>query len=828
MVLPRTSARYNHSRLVLLIRVEVNFKLLENFMSEEEPSIWVRISIDRRKSICIGGSYREHQLLLQQQPNQTGTTALQQQRWESTIRGWAAAARGNRCFFIGDLNLDYSRWQQPEAGHTRMVDKIKTEIETLGFFQIIRGMTRFWPHQPPSQLDHCWTNAPGLVLSHSNETWSSSDHNLIGVMIRTRDRKESCNETKGRQWKKMNVDRFKQRIKDIVWTDFLENRNINELNEMFVNNVRRILDNEAPQIVRQHRRHYASWLDEDLKKMKDRRDELRNVAAATGQDGDWRDYRTLRNSYNKELSKAKTDLYRKRFEIFAKEKDVKKIYSEAKAILKWNTGGPPRSFLLNGRLWRKPADLARLQMDYFTNKVQGLMDRLNGQYGNPLDYLKVALERWDGREKVPKFNFMEVTMLETINFIRKLGNSTACGPDEIDATSIKLAVESLMIPIKHMINVSLTEVSFVNKWKIVRTIPLLKNKDLDKLNPKSYRPVALLSMVSKIVERAAQCQLLDFLETTGQLNANCHAYRKGLSTTSTLIQVMDGLYSATEDRKVSEIMALDQSCAFDCIKHELLLDKLKLYSIDTKAVSWIRNYLSHRLHFVNIGRADSGMQAVSRGVPQGSVLGPLLYSVYTNNITEAVRDRDCTDQAHQETGKLFGNDCETCGVLIIYADDSTYRISNRFSGGNQARLRDKLHCIRDYLNSNDLVINMDKTVLTECMIKQKRGRTPGIPPELEVENARGQMETVRDSMHCRVLGATIKNNMTWIGHLESADKAVLPEVRRNLGMLKSLGRKLPMNCRNTLARGMVISKMTYLISIWGGPQRTTGGEPRHS
>ena len=128
----------------------------------------------------------------------------------------------------------------------------------------------------------------------------------------------------------------------------------------------------------------------------------------------------------------------------------------------------------------------------------------------------------------------------------------------------------------------------------------------------------------------------------------------------------------------------------------------------------------------------------------------------------------------------------------------------------------KLLKIKEYLNLNDLVINMDKMVLSECMIKQKWGRTAGSPTELEVENAAGQLETVRDSQYCRVLGATIQNNLTWIGHLEHAKKAILPEVRRNLGLLRSLRRKLPRSCRDTMARGMVTSKLTYLISIWGG------------
>ena len=101
-------------------------------------------------------------------------------------------------------------------------------------------------------------------------------------------------------------------------------------------------------------------------------------------------------------------------------------------------------------------------------------------------------------------------------------------------------------------------------------------------------------------------------------------------------------------------------------------------------------------------------------------------------------------------------------VLIVYADDTTYRISSRMRERNQTKLKEKLECIKNYLNSNDLVINMDKTILTECMIKQKQGRIRGTPPQLEVENAEGQTETVVSKKFCRILGATIQSNIDMV------------------------------------------------------------------
>ena len=153
---------------------------------------------------------------------------------------------------------------------------------------------------------------------------------------------------------------------------------------------------------------------------------------------------------------------------------------------------------------------------------------------------------------------------------------------------------------------------------------------------------------------------------------------------------------------------------------------------------------------------------------------------------------------------------------MVYADDTTYRISSRLRQTNQRKLEEKILKIKEYLNVNDLIINMDKTKITECMIKQKRGRMTGTPPQLIVENAAGGMEIVKDSKFCRILGATLQSNVTWTGHLETAEKALLPEIRRNLGLLKSLGKSLPPSCRNTMARGMIISKLTYLVSVWGG------------
>ena len=489
-------------------------------------------------------------------------------------------------------------------------------------------------------------------------------------------------------------------------------------------------------------------------------------------------------------------------------------------MLGWQQDNGLCCFLWQDKLWRRPVELANIQLQFFIDKMNKLKIRLNEQRtvagrNDPLWRLEVALHRWSGRKNVPVFTFQKVTVGEIFKLVKTLGKSQSFGHDGIDSNILKLILPSIVAPLTHLVNVSLSTGTWAGRWKVSRVFPLLKDTDADRLAPSSYRPVSLLPSISKIVERAAQIQLLKCFESTGQLNNSAHAYRKNLSTSTTLASIVDELYCAAEDRRIAQMMTVDQSMAFDCINHSILIRKLKLYGLGEVALKWTENYLSMRSQYITVGGANSAMRSIGIGVPQGSVMGSLYYAIYVNDMTEVTRNKNCTEPCHQKLEKLFGETCAKCGVLNLYADDATLVVSNKKREQNSEKMKDTLREIRKFLNENDLHLNIGKTATLECMLPQKRGRTPGLPPQLVVEEEPGVWKEIVDTGQMRILGVNIQANMSWTEHLDFGKKALLPHVRKQLGALVHLGKKVPLNCRRTLATGLILSRIQYVISIWG-------------
>ena len=376
--------------------------------------------------------------------------------------------------------------------------------------------------------------------------------------------------------------------------------------------------------------------------------------------------------------------------------------------------------------------------------------------------------------------------------------------DYIDTYIVKLIAPDILPAITHIVNLSIRDGVFPKVWKNAKVVPLLK-KD-DPLNPKNYRPVALLPVLSKILERAVFQQLVGYLDHNGILNPNHHGSRKVHSTASALIQMYDVWARAVDEGNMVGVMMVDLSAAFDMVDHDILLAKLELLGLDMHALQWVYSYLAGRAQCVCVDGQVSPLMDLKCGVPQGSVLGPLLYILFTNDLPDVIHTGDEHEELSYQEPNLH---CRPCGGLVTYVDDATCTVVERDPVTLSSKLSERYKAIEDYMVKNKLVINADKTHLVVMGSK-------AVTRARQFVSMRAGEFLIHPSETEKLLGCNIHQSLKWKSHIQTGENSLIKNLTRKVNALQKVCIHASFKTRLAATNAVFMSTLTYLLPVWGG------------
>ena len=394
--------------------------------------------------------------------------------------------------------------------------------------------------------------------------------------------------------------------------------------------------------------------------------------------------------------------------------------------------------------------------------------------------------------------------------IKELKNSKSSGLDNMDTYIIKLIRPYILPAITHIVNTSIRTGQFPASYKLAKVVPLHKGKDAPLSQPKSYRPISILPVVSKIIERVIQTQITNHMNNAQLFHPNHHAYRSFHSTTTAMLSMHDAWIEAAECGLHAGVVMIDMSAAFDVVDIPILLKKCEILNFNSETLKWLKSYLTQRQQKVYIGGHFSSTISLEAGVPQGSILGPLLYTIYTLDFPEVVHQQDCP-HIHQDNLVKFRTMCTECGGICCYADDSTYILSANTTEELSSRLEVKFQVMSNYLSENRLCINSEKTHLLCIPTRQKKRNNNLTPVTLNTGN-----EIIKTSRTETLLGFKIHESMGFSEHILDSKDSLIKTLNMRIGALKKIRKVASFKAKLNIANGIIMSKILYLLPLYGG------------
>ena len=365
---------------------------------------------------------------------------------------------------------------------------------------------------------------------------------------------------------------------------------------------------------------------------------------------------------------------------------------------------------------------------------------------------------------------------------------TTCPLDPIPTPLLIEYLETLLPTITQLINCSLSSGIFPQSFKSAVVRPLLKKSSLDQNVLKNFRPVSNLSFLSKVFEKIVLNQLFSYLNSHNLLSHNQSAYRPAHSTETALVKVTNDILLALDRGEVTILTLLDLWAAFDTVDHDILFSTLKdHFGISGNALSWFKSYLHNRSQSVVIDKFKSDSRTVVFGVPQGSVLGPVLFLMYTKPLLDSIDSQNISNQSFADDTQLYGSSKPEHALHTINS------------------LENCIHGIRGWMLENKLKLNDEKT--EAILFHAKSLLTDSLPSSITVGTSQIDFST-----SARNLGYIITDDMSLNAHISHTCRTAYIAIRQ----ISTIRKYLTIEATKTLVCSFVLSRLDYCNSLLAG------------
>jgi hypothetical protein len=526
---------------------------------------------------------------------------------------------------------------------------------------------------------------------------------------------------KKRIFKSINESAFKQDASEAHWEWVYSLDDINDKVCVFENIIDQLLDKHAPVKVFCVTRPFAYWWDDEIKVLMEQRDEQKR----------------------KYLKSKKTDLF-----ALDKFKQLKNTVTQTICNLK--KAGFDKFINQNTnnkqRFWEELRQTGvmsnKKESDYTCNfspqDLNAYFTSINNTHNIGDAKLREVLNSIT-LKTTATFELNSITELDILKVIKTI-KTNASGSDNFNINIIKLTLPYSLTCLCHIINTSFITGIFPSKWKKAIVIPVPKNNNPTQLS--HYRPVSLLSVLSKIIEKLVSIQVSRYVAECHLLDPFQSGFRSSHGTCTALIKITNDIYNAINSSKLTLLTLLDYSKAFDTINHTLLIAKLSSIGFCNLAIKWFQSYLCDRCQKVKINNQESDWQPIINGVPQGSVLGPLLFIIMTSDIHEIIVN---------SSYHLYADDTQ------LYVHGTVNELQNIVS-----QLNVDLYNVYDYSISNALKLNPDKTVSMIIGSFHNINKVKGNANfTLEIND-----KPIQVYDHARNLGITFDEVLSWRKHVD--------------------------------------------------------------